>query len=279
MHEQRLLNENQKLNVFGLVDRDNHSEEYIQSAQMQNVFHINVCEVENLLWTPEVLQVFFDHLRLSCRPHEFYAFVFDRLKEQRSNNCRVDSLDYRGLIEQLFAHWKRYLTDDNNHNRDSEIEKYFVQAGLICSTFKAPKYNIVGNRIRREINELSKACRGRNATDEELKKKVHETVKTIENLPADQTEPTSDQMIRDQSRQLIDHIIDEQNIAKALIHFNCKKIANDWIAEFVKVKSFKPKELVVKLLETKEMRDAMANYVPLSQLKDRLFQPNVVYQG
>jgi hypothetical protein len=46
-----------KVSVSGLLDRDNHSAEYIKKMERLGIYHLGVCEIENLLWAPEVLRL------------------------------------------------------------------------------------------------------------------------------------------------------------------------------------------------------------------------------
>lgn len=67
--------------VFGLIDRDARSEEEIKALLRNNVFTLDLSEIENLFLLPDIIQIVCDHVNLS----EKKAEIVDEIKKNYLN--------------------------------------------------------------------------------------------------------------------------------------------------------------------------------------------------
>lgn len=133
--------------VAGLVNRANHSAEYIEMMSGKGIYHLQVCEAENLLWTPEVLRLVCvsvglvtaseSALALSSPPaitglegmeavREFFAELFASLQEEKDGkgNSTAGSI-YDDMIDALIERWTTYLqrqTESESKHDDKTLK-------------------------------------------------------------------------------------------------------------------------------------------------------------
>lgn len=89
--------------VFGLIDRDARSEEEIKALLSNNVFTLDLSEIENMFLLPDIIQIVCDHVNLSEKKSE----IVDEIKRNYLNEKELIQFKtfknryYRVLLETL----------------------------------------------------------------------------------------------------------------------------------------------------------------------------------
>lgn len=81
--------------IYGLIDRDRRSDEEIRALEEDKIYTLKVAEVENLLITPEILEIVSKHLKFDPveKRKAVEKFVFDELSKELENQKQLHVID------------------------------------------------------------------------------------------------------------------------------------------------------------------------------------------
>jgi hypothetical protein len=241
-----------KKDVYGLVDRDDHSPRFIQDLEREHVYHLEVSEAENLLWTPELLEAAFDalHLTPQCSASGFHDRLFQEL------DGRNPAL-YKSVVDGIVKHWLGYLSGADRH-----FKEYFGSGGMDVDG-PLPALDSASSTTQVRLNQLLQTIQGGNMGPEKMKTEVETTLQQILALPATQ----DNYVLRAMAEALVADIVTCRDVDRALVHFSEKELIPKLINNYCKNGKrfpFSFKDAVARLVETKHegVTNAILSYVP-----------------
>lgn len=99
----------------------------------QGIFHIKICEIENILWAPRVIELFLEHLRLEpCSEDDFSAFFFKKLRQQKeefANAVQISILPFGSFSLSSYTY-----NQETQDQAESRAAGHSVDRNVKCAT-------------------------------------------------------------------------------------------------------------------------------------------------
>lgn len=132
-------------NVYGIIDRDRRNDNEIQNLREDNVYCLDIAEIENIFLVPEIIKIVAEHLGFNYQE-----------KQQKINNWIIQELN-----RELFNQIKEHLVSEIKYKLDiCPINK---KEENISNFLKSYVDNLDINQIENEIkNKFNNAIESKN---------------------------------------------------------------------------------------------------------------------
>lgn len=126
--------------ICGIIDRDYKSNGYLDDLKNHNIFSLQVAEIENLFWTPELLQVVANNQRFGDNFEEILEKIKEIVfKERFSKEINIQIKNYathriRYELEKFSSGAEeitQFSQDFDDHIKKIDYKKYYEDAEIL----------------------------------------------------------------------------------------------------------------------------------------------------